>query len=131
MVVNRDEAETLSGVDVDGGPSASEAAITLRDRLRVGAVIITLGSAGAVLVDASGVTHSLGHEVAVLDTVGAGDAFAGAVAAAVGRGVELREAVHIGNAAGAMAVGRKGAYDACPTLAETELFTATAPRGKG
>ena len=122
VLANRDEVEALSGVAVDGAASGIRAAAVLRMSLGVAAVIVTLGAAGAVLADVSGAMHVPGYDVEVLDTIGAGDAFAGSVAAALARGVELREAVCVGNAAAALAVGRRGAYDACPTLAQTEIF---------
>ena len=122
VLVNRSEAEALSGFPVDGPASGVHAAIALKSLLGVAAVIVTLGPQGAALADGSGESHIPGYGVTVLDTIGAGDAFAGAVGAALARGVELREAVHLGNAAGALAVGRKGAYDASPTLEETEQF---------
>jgi ribokinase len=124
VVANRDEAEALSGVAVDGAASGIRAATALRMSLGVAGVIVTLGAAGAVLADVSGEIRDPGYEVDVIDTIGAGDAFAGSVAAALARGVGLREAVRLGNAAAALAVGRRGAYDACPTLAETEEFLA-------
>ncbi len=122
LLANRDEAEALSGVAVDDVAHAIRAATSLRISLGIAAVIVTLGAAGAVLADESGNLHVPGYHVDVLDTIGAGDTFAGSVAAAVARGLELQEAIRLGNAAAALAVGRRGAYDACPTLAETELF---------
>ncbi|MBW3631679.1 MAG: ribokinase [Chloroflexi bacterium] len=129
VIANRDEAEALSGVVVDGAASGIRAAKGLRTSLGVATVIVTLGAAGAVLADVSGEIDDPGYDVEVLDTIGAGDAFAGSVAAALARGVGLREAVRLGNAAAALAVGRRGAFDACPTLAEAELFAADVRRG--
>jgi ribokinase len=128
VLANRGEAEALSGVAVEGAASGIRAATALRMSLGVAGVIVTLGAAGAVLADVSGEIHDPGYEVDVVDTIGAGDAFAGSVAAARARGVGLREAVRLGNAAAALAVGRRGAYDACPTLAETEEFLAAVVR---
>ena len=128
MLANRVEAEALSGVAVDDAATAIRAAIALRVSLGVAAVIVTLGATGAVLADGSGEIHEPGYEVDVIDTIGAGDAFAGTVAAALARGEELRKAVRLGNAAAALAVGRRGAYDACPTLTETAEFLASGVR---
>ena len=129
VLANRDEAEALSGVAVDGVASGIRAAAALRVALDVDGVIVTLGAAGAVLADLSGEIHLPGYDVDVLDTIGAGDAFAGSVAAALTRGVALREAARLGNAAAALAVGRRGAYDASPTLSETEAFVADVRSG--
>ena len=53
--------------------------------------------------------------VEVRDTVGAGDAVNGALAAALDEGATLREAVRWAAAAGAAAVTGAGAFDAMPT----------------
>jgi ribokinase len=45
----------------------------------------------------------------VVDTTGAGDAFAGALASALAHGASLSDAVQAGLAAGAESVGRAGA----------------------
>jgi ribokinase len=46
----------------------------------------------------------------VVDTTGAGDAFAGALAAALAGGASLEDAVRAGLAAGALAITREGAH---------------------
>lgn len=51
----------------------------------------------------------------VVDTVGAGDAVNGALAAVLDEGAPLGEAVRWAAAAGAVAVMRRGAYAAMPT----------------
>ena len=124
VIVNRNEAEALSGVSIGDAAGGIEAATVVRARLGVASVVVTLGSAGAALADASGDIQLAAYDAPVVDTIGAGDAFAGAVGAALARGVNLRSAVRLGNVAGALAVGRKGAYDAPPTLEETEAFAA-------
>lgn len=53
-----------------------------------------------------------------IDTVGAGDAFAGAFAVAHASGLPLAEAVAFANAAGALATLKAGAQDAIPTRDE-------------
>ena len=58
-----------------------------------------------------------GHAVAAVDTVGAGDAFCGALGAGLARGAGLREAAVFANAAGALAVTRAGAEPSMPTHA--------------
>ncbi len=51
----------------------------------------------------------------VVDTTGAGDALAGAMAAALDRGATLDVALREGVAAGALACTREGAQTAMPT----------------
>ncbi|MEM9508535.1 MAG: PfkB family carbohydrate kinase, partial [Cyanobacteria bacterium P01_E01_bin.35] len=52
--------------------------------------------------------------VPVVDTVAAGDAFNGALAVALSSGKSLKEAVHWGTVAGALAVTKSGAQSSMP-----------------
>ncbi len=53
--------------------------------------------------------------VSVVDTVGAGDAFNGALAVALAQGKSLKEAVQWGTVAGALAVTKNGAQSSLPS----------------
>ncbi len=107
LLVNEHEAAFLLGEDQPGDPE--RAAQRLRAR-GPRSVVITLGGEGAVLVQEAGTTRLPAEQAQrVLDTTGAGDAFAGALAAELARGAELTEAVRAGLAAGAEAVARPGA----------------------
>lgn len=105
LVPNQTEAAQLAGGSVDDDPA--ELAAALRERLGCG-VVLTLGAAGALVLDEHGTTSLPAHQVAVVDTVGAGDAFCGALGAALAAGLDLREAAAQGNAAGALATTRRG-----------------------
>lgn len=72
-------------------------------------LVVTLGAAGARFVDADGEGVIPSPVVDVVDTTGAGDAFAGALAAALVTGASLRDAVAAGVAAGASTVQHLGA----------------------
>jgi ribokinase len=63
--------------------------------------------------------------VATVDTTGAGDAFCGALAAALAEGRPLAQAVTRAVAAGALATTRVGAREGMPTAAELEAFLAS------
>jgi ribokinase len=65
-----------------------------------------------------------GHQVPVVDTIGAGDTFTGALAAAITRGEPLADAMLLANAAAALAVGGAGATTSMPTLAATRAWLA-------
>jgi len=108
ILVNEHEAAFL--LQADGlGDSAQDAA---RELLRLGptSAVITLGPAGAAVADGSGARLLPAVPVEkVVDTTGAGDAFAGALAAALAHGADLDAAVGAGLRAGARAVGRRGA----------------------
>jgi ribokinase len=58
----------------------------------------------------------------VVDTTGAGDAFAGVLAAWLAEGRPLEEAITAANAAGAMSVSQAGARGGMPLRAELEVF---------
>jgi ribokinase len=90
--------------------------------LGVGAAVLTLGAAGALVVTPDGVETVPGFPVRAVDTVGAGDCFTATLAGEWARGKSLREAVTVANAAAAIAVTRTGAQTAMPTRADVERF---------
>jgi ribokinase len=77
------------------------------------AVVITLGSRGCEVI-ASENWRVPAPRVEAVDTVGAGDAFNGALAAALADGRDLRQAVDWAIAAAALAVTKPGAQAALP-----------------
>jgi ribokinase len=58
----------------------------------------------------------------VVETAGAGDAFNGAFAAALARGLEAEEAVRFACAAAGISVTRHGTAPSMPSLAEIEAL---------
>ncbi len=108
LLVNEHEAGLLLGEGDVAGHAEDGARRLLRQGPR--SVVITLGAAGAIVADADGVHRVPAESVdEVVDTTGAGDAFAGALACALAAGASLGDAVQAGMAAGAAAVGRPGA----------------------
>jgi ribokinase len=108
LLVNEHEAGRLLACD----DVAADPAAAARRLLELGprSAVVTLGADGAVLADRDGVYHIAARPVdEVVDTTGAGDAFAGALACALAQGASLADAVQAGMAAGAEAVGREGA----------------------
>jgi len=90
-------------------------------------VIVTLGAAGAVVFDRDRTVWIDAHPVAPVDTTGAGDAFVGALGAALCRGASLDDATAYANASAAMAVTRRGAGPSMPFRAEVESGIASNP----
>ncbi|MCC6518559.1 MAG: bifunctional hydroxymethylpyrimidine kinase/phosphomethylpyrimidine kinase, partial [Tabrizicola sp.] len=121
---NETEAETLAGMPVTTLPEAERAADALMAR-GVGAVIVTLGSKGALYRDATRSVHvpaiSSGP---VVETTGAGDAFNGGFAVALSEGKDVIEAVRFGAATAGISVTRAGAAAAMPTRAEIDALLA-------
>src|SRR5262249_51952553 len=69
--------------------------------------------------------------VRVLKPFGAGDAFAGALFAALLRGDSIQAAVIWGTAAAALVVARRGCASAMPTAAEVETLISQQPSSTG
>jgi ribokinase len=89
------------------------------------AVVVTLGGGGAVLVTAAGETIDLpATAVVAVDAVGAGDAFAGALAAGLTTGFDLETAARRAVAAATLSTRREGAREGMPTTDEVEAFIA-------
>src|SRR5690606_41789574 len=74
--------------------------------------------AGCVIVTADGQTRVPGYRAEVVDTLGAGDCFAGAFLAGRLNGLGLVDAAKLANAMGAATVQKAGAGSNAPTCAE-------------
>ena len=123
LVVNEIEASDLLRTTVTSA-DASDAARRLAVDVTRGCVI-TLGDEGlAAYIDGQAI-HRDAHPINVVDTTGAGDAFCGAMAAALALGEPMPTALAWGNAAGALAASRPGAQPSMPTRAEFERQLAT------
>jgi ribokinase len=85
-----------------------------------GALVVTLGAKGALVVEAGVSTPVASHRVEALDSTGAGDAFVGAFAFALARGSDLLEAAKLGCAAGAASVTKIGARPSLPRPEDLE-----------
>lgn len=106
LVVNEGEAAAL--FDLDRPLDVATAARLAADAGL--ALVVTLGSRGAVAASADGsVAEHPALVVEVVDTTGAGDAFVGALAAALAGGAALDDAVRWGTGAGAFATTAPGA----------------------
>ena len=121
---NETEARMLTGVVVDSEARAVEAGRWFLAR-GVGAVLVTRGGDGTTLVTPERAETFPVIEVDAVDTTAAGDAFAGALGAALAGGRSLEAAIRFGAAAGALAVSKRGASPSIPTAAEIEELLAS------
>ncbi|MGH7322433.1 MAG: ribokinase [Candidatus Rokuibacteriota bacterium] len=119
LTPNETEAGLLTGrlvSDLADAEAAGHALVAAG----VGATVVTMGAAGALLVRTGGSIPSPGFPVSPVDTVGAGDAFNGALATLLAAGTAVEDALLVANAAGGLACTRRGAVDALPTRAEVK-----------
>jgi ribokinase len=107
LVVNEHEAATIAraaSLPVD----PMDFCVAAADR-HAFAAIVTLGADGVVAADATRRYRLPAARVEVVDTTAAGDAFVGALAAALDRGDDLADALADGTAAGSYACTQAGA----------------------
>ena len=126
LTPNESEAAALTGRAVTTVDDAARAAEALIAR-GVGTVIVTLGDKGALFHDGAAPVHVPAFEAGpVVETTGAGDAFNGAFAAALGRGEAPLAATGFGCAAAALSVTRPGTAPSMPELDEIRALLARA-----
>ena len=85
-------------------------------------VVVTLGERGARVVTPEHSVDIPPHVVTPIDTVGAGDAFIGAMCAELARGSSLESACRVAAVAGALATTVRGAVPSLPTRAAVDRF---------
>lgn len=117
LTPNETELEVLSGKSGDYG-AAAQSLLTREGQTAV----VTLGSQGAMWLNANGHGTIPTFKVKVVDTTGAGDAFNGGFAVALGEGKSLEEAIRFGNATAGLSVTKPGTAPSMPTRAEVEAL---------
>ncbi len=123
LLLNETEADQLAvdlGIDKTGGlaPQIATALSTT--------VVLTLGSQGVILVEKNSPAQTItGMNISAIDTVGAGDTFAGYLGAMLAAGHALSPACETANQAAALACTKPGAQTAIPTLEEVNQLAAT------
>jgi ribokinase len=121
FVPNRHEAEQILGHPIAGVEQAREAAWQLHQRgARI--ALVKRGAEGAAWADAQGTHVQPAMPVQAVDTTGAGDAFAGACAALLDRGMPAAAAIELASRAAALSTTRLGAQTSLPWLADVEAL---------
>ncbi|MBI3230364.1 MAG: D-glycero-beta-D-manno-heptose-7-phosphate kinase [Burkholderiales bacterium] len=96
----------------------TEKAQTLREQLQLDALLLTRSEEGMSLYQADGCMHMPTHAREVFDVSGAGDTVIATLAAMLGTGMALPQAVALANRAGGIVVGKLGTA----TVSHAELF---------
>lgn len=117
LTPNETELEVLSGKTGDY-EAAARSLLTREGQTAV----VTLGSQGAMWLNAEGKATVPTFKVDVVDTTGAGDAFNGGFAVALGEGKSLQEAVRFGNATAGLSVTKRGTAPSMPKRADVDVL---------
>lgn len=107
IVPNETESEVLGGTSVLLGQGVTT-------------VVTTLGARGATVETPSSTHHVAPFAVTPVDTVGAGDAFIGALCAEIARGKTVLDAAKVAAVSGALATTVHGAVPSLPTLKQAQ-----------
>jgi ribokinase len=114
VIVNETEAAGLLGFQVNSVDQLADTA----------GVVVTRGAASTLANIGGQLIEARPPAIVPLDTVGAGDTFAAALAVFSARaGVDSTRALCLANAAAALSTQRLGAQEAMPTVAELAKFS--------
>ncbi|HQY77097.1 MAG TPA: D-glycero-beta-D-manno-heptose-7-phosphate kinase [Rhodoferax sp.] len=114
---NRAELQQVIGL-WDSEEDLRIKAHNLRNQLHLDAVLLTRSEEGMTLFDAQGDLHVSAQAREVFDVTGAGDTVIATMAALVGAGLSMRDALPLANRAGGLVVGKFGTA----TVSYEELF---------
>jgi ribokinase len=116
LIVNEIESKQLSRID-DTSAAANALLALGPDH-----VIVTLGAKGVMHSTKTNRIHLPAFNVIAIDTTGAGDTFAGSLAAALAKALEMKLAIQHAQAAAAICVTRDGAQPSIPYKAEVDAL---------
>jgi ribokinase len=122
LVPNRSELGVLADAEEPASiDEAGELAATLAGPR---AVVVTLGADGALVVEDGKPTHIPAIKVDAVDATGAGDAFCGALADGLARGLDLVAATTWAVRVAGISTTRWGAQTGMPTRQQAEVMSA-------
>ncbi len=130
MTPNSSELAALTGRDTGSVAAAADAAGVL---LSQGArcVVVTMGGDGALLCEPGGAVRVPAPKVKVVDTTGAGDAFAAGLAVALAEGEAMEEAVRFAVCCGSLACTVDEVIPSLPRREQVDRLRETLPRSAG
>ncbi|WP_163527852.1 ribokinase [Halobacillus ihumii] len=121
IVPNKQETKQLTGIDVTDLDSAHQAAEYF-NRIGIKCSIIKMGSKGSLVYEQGKTEYIEAIQVKAIDTVGAGDSFAGALGTALADGSDLVTAAKFANIVAALKVTKLGAQAGLPTNVQVNEF---------
>lgn len=118
---NQQEAQVISGVEVNDRESAEKAAKIIKTK---GAenVIVKMGDKGSLILNNDKTTFVPAYQVDAVNTVGAGDVFAAAMTVYLNDSLSIEEAVKFASAASAIKVSKEETQEAIPSYSEIIEF---------
>lgn len=122
LILNENEAEFLTGIDIHDFHSVKEA---IKELIHYGVkeVILTLGVRGSIYTNKNGeLVYTQPFKVKVEDTTAAGDTFIGAFTAQIAANETIKDSLKFATAAAALAVMNKGAQLSIPRREEINKF---------
>jgi ribokinase len=117
ILPNNQETEAITGIKVVDPDTATQAAAKLH-AFGIRDVMVKMGENGVLVSTKGQETFIDAIKVKAVDTVGAGDCYAGAVASKLSETRDLVEAAKFATVAAGIKVSRTGGHDAVPSLEE-------------
>ncbi len=109
LLVNETEAAQLTGLSTHDLLGEADELRARMAALGFERVVVTLGSAGSLVLEPVGIAHVDGIAVPATDTTGCGDSFMGAILAGLTAGANLADAAHLASYVAAYAARSRGA----------------------
>jgi ribokinase len=117
LIANEIEAEAIFRLGADSKRHDWRRALRQK---KIERLVITRGAKSTLCLGRDGFFEVPAIKVEPIDTVGAGDAFAGTFAARIAEGLPIEEAIRYANCAGALATLKPGAQESIPSRTATE-----------
>jgi ribokinase len=122
IIPNEPEAKSMAGMNLNMEFDPLEASIRIRQKYKVGTVIITLGADGVFGFNGENAWRVPSVPVLAINSTGAGDAFIGSFAWSLLAGNNIPEAMKWGNYYAALSVTKEGTIVSFPKLEEVISF---------
>ncbi|MBS4206690.1 ribokinase [Bacillus sp. FJAT-50079] len=121
LIPNETELHLLTGMPTSTINEVQVAAHYLKS-LGLNRIIVTMGEKGSYLINGEQQIHIPAYRVKSIDTTAAGDAFIGAFAVGVTKGMDDQKAAEFATKVSAIVVTKEGAQPSLPTLEEVDRF---------